>query len=284
MSRSVVIVNEQGRLVAARGDGSGEAESDLHYSKFAGRLLGEYVEQGYASSRKSALRFGWNDSGTLVVAKGSSGSEWVQGDLVDIRSEKVSISGNLSVGGHDLQDIINASLASAFDLGIKGQKGEISVSVSDYEDSSGSDPYAPLKVCTIGLDATILNRIETLEREMHTSVPSSVVFGKGLMVDVEETSQSSSSDDDQTFRRNVSVRIDESTMKFTGAAGLEKIAVNTTDTPVPDGDPDANKPITASGVYNFMPKYNIEKIGNRYQLKDVYEKVQEIIEKLTGVS
>ena len=283
MSRAVVIVNEEGRLVATKG---GSQESNAKYSNFAKRLVGE---SGSGKTLTTALRFGWNGSGKLVIAKGGDYGSWQAGDLVEIRSSAVTISGRLSIGGKDLQEIIDDSLENAFELGIKGKQGEIDVTISDY---TGSDPYAPRKICTIGLGRDVINRIETLEREMHTSIPSSVSFGDGLEVKVEEDfpgagssgssdSSDSSSGEDPSFRRNISVRIG-SGMKFEGDAGFRAIAVDTVGEPKPPTDPDANKPITAAGVYSFLPTYEIEKIGTRYQLKDVYEKVQEIIEKLTG--
>lgn len=283
MSRTVVIVNEEGRLVATK---DGDKESNAKYANFAKRLVGESFA---GQTPMAALRFGWNGSGKLVIAKGGNYGTWQAGDLVDIQSATVSISGNLKIGNKDLQEIIDDSLKNAFELGIKGKQGEIDVTVSDYE---GSDPYAPRKICTIGLGQDVINRIETLEREMHTSIPSSVSFGDGLEVKVEEDlteasssgssdSSDSSSGEDPSFRRNISVRIG-SGMKFEGDAGFRAIAVDTVDEPKPPTDPDADKPITAAGVYSFLPTYEIEKIGTRYQLKDVYEKVQEIIEKLTG--
>lgn len=248
MSRSVVIVNEDGRLVSTDG---GLKESNAKYRMFANRLVGE---SGSGPNLTAAVRFGWNGSGTLVIAKGGDSGSWQKGDRIDVLSDIVSVSGSLRVGDKDLQDIIDDSLKSAFTLGIKGEQGEISVAVSDY---SGSEPYAPKKICTIGLSPDILNRIDTLEREMNTSIPSSVVFGDGIDVRVMEDetagsggSDSNESSDDPSFRRSVSVRIG-SGMKFEGDAGARAIAVDTVNEPKPSSDPDASKPITASGAYTI---------------------------------
>lgn len=248
MSRSVVIVNEDGRLVSTDG---GLKESNAKYRMFANRLIGE---SGSGPNLTAAVRFGWNGSGNLVIAKGGDSGSWQKGDRIDVLSDIVSVSGSLRVGDKDLQDIIDDSLKSAFTLGIKGEQGEIIVAVSDY---SGSEPYAPKKICTIGLSPDILNRIDTLEREMNTSIPSSVVFGDGIDVRVMEDetagsgeSGSDESSDDPSFRRSVSVRIG-SGMKFEGDAGARAIAVDTVNEPKPSSDPDASKPITASGAYTI---------------------------------
>ena len=233
MSRTIAIVSDSGRLINAnglQGEGAGR-----RFDKFARRLIGT---SGSASQKKATIDYGWDGATKLEISK-----DGIAGDLIELKAAKTSVSGTLSVGGKDLDAIVDNAIAVSFD-GIRGTDREIDVTPSvETESGSSSDSDTPTRIYTISLSSEFLDRIDQIERELNQMFPSEIVPGNGLKFEDISADSSSDSSDPETSKL-LSVNIGES-LRFDGPVGNSKLEVNTSDTP----ESGSNLPITSGGVH-----------------------------------
>lgn len=238
-NRTVVIVDENGRLVAAKGDGS--AESDAHYAKFAKRIIGKRT---VGSKEIAVLNFGWDGQGKLVVDMNGE-----RGEQIELNAASVVIPENLTVRGKDIQSLIDESLGLAVsETGFVGTNGEITVSVTKVNPESSVQPK---QVCRIGLSQQFLDRIDQIENEIAGRLPSNISFGDGLVdrtiniVGGDELSSSSSAEPE--VRKLLEVKLGTG-LDWEGYISPRAIKVNTADS-VESGN---NLPVTSDAVYRAV--------------------------------
>lgn len=246
MSRTVVIVDGNGRLVTSKGV---VFETSAKYKAFAARLLGD-------TSRGATLDYGWSGKRKLSVNCGGA-----RGDEITLDAETVVIPKTLKIADKTLDELFGDILSKAFAGGIRGTEHEIDVTVTDGEEDE------PPKVCTISLSKEFLDRIDVIERQLDGTIPLTVGFGNGLSVRNEEieTSDSSESSDSSgdapETRRIVSVKLGTG-LKFEGTDGAGAVALD-----------------LESGLFP-----ELEEIPDDYKAKTVKDKVNEIIRLLKGTA
>lgn len=246
MSRTVVIVDGNGRLVTSKGV---VFETSAKYKAFAARLLGD-------TPREATLDYGWMGKRKLSVNCGGA-----RGDEITLDAETVVIPKTLKISDKTLDELFGDILSNAFAGGIRGTDHEIDVTVTDGEDGE------PPKVCTISLSKEFLDRIDVIERQLGGTIPLTVGFGNGLSVRNEEIEISDSSDssdssgDVSDTRRIVSVKLGTG-LKFEGTDGAGAVALD-----------------TESGFFR-----DLKELPERYQAKDIKDKINEIVRLLNGTA
>ena len=249
MSRTIAIVSDSGRLINAnglQGEGAGR-----RFDKFARRLVGT---SGSASQKKATIDYGWDGATKLEISK-----DGIAGDLIELKAAKTSVSGTLSVGGNDLDVIVDNAITVSFD-GIRGTDREIDVTQSvNTESGASSNSDTPTRIYTISLSSEFLDRIDQIERELNQMFPSEIVPGNGLKFEDERGPEESESSDPSAVKV-LSINIGDRLL-FNGPLGDSKLDVKVDDTPIKGSD----LPITSGGVYEALKDYS-EPASLRYIL------------------
>jgi hypothetical protein len=143
-SKSVVIVNEKGQLINARGV---VKESDDHYAKLANRMVS-------TDTTEATINYGWNGAKSLKIDKDGE-----KGEKITLNAENVEVPSLFTVNGTEINDLIDAATDLAIS-GIIGTDSEIDVTKTRNVDSTSTTPRY---TCQISLDSEFVNRITTVE-------------------------------------------------------------------------------------------------------------------------
>lgn len=144
MSKAVVIINEEGRLINVLG---AQKESDKRYAKFASRLVS-------GDSPTASLNYGWNGANSLKIDKNGE-----KGEKITLNAKNVEVPSLFTINGTEINDLINAATDLAIS-GIVGTDGEISVVTTKNTNTTGATPRY---TCTISLDSDFIDRVTTVE-------------------------------------------------------------------------------------------------------------------------
>jgi hypothetical protein len=151
MSRVVVVIDSDTGAVI---DIAGNKRESGKYAKFVKRML--------SLDKNPTLNFGGNGGDTLTISKNGD-----EGETVNILAKVLHVSGILKVKGQTLEDIAAGQIRPVLDM-IYGTDGEIDV--VEQMDEEGK----PL--LQISLNASVVNRLAALERDMETQESGSRLY------------------------------------------------------------------------------------------------------------
>jgi hypothetical protein len=144
MSRVVVVIDSNTGAVI---DVAGNKRETGRYAKFVKRML--------SLDKNPTLNFGANGGDTLTISKNGN-----EGAAVNIQAKVLNVSGVVKANGQTLEQIAVGQIRSVLNM-VYGTDGEIDV--SEQTDETGQ-PFLQ-----ISLNASIINRLTALERDMDTS-------------------------------------------------------------------------------------------------------------------
>lgn len=170
-TRTVVVVSDDGRLVDAAGT---PMESDSHYKKFAGRLLGDNSLYGAA-----VIDYSWNGRNKLVIT-GAGGI----GSQIKLDASEVVLPSTLKIGGDSgptLGELLSLSETKTLH-GIEGTAGQIVVDIIENASPAAGQPDT---LCVLKLSQTLLDKLANLEAQVSGMLRFDDIYyaGDGLEVD-----------------------------------------------------------------------------------------------------